>query len=123
MIDPALLYYSSGDPTPKNVAYSATPPVDGADAIVIYNVPAEVNYSHIEGFYGVPVVGMASVIITLSKQALFVQETISVDTTDSATFWADIQNWLFAENSFDIVINGISYEIEDPSNKTYVILS
>lgn len=121
MIKSALLYHRVIDPTPKVVAQMTTPS-NGADILAGY-AGAEKDYTIIEAGNGVPTVAPKSVTITLYKQALFVQETILVDTTDSATFWADIQNWLFAYNSFDIQIVGSNYEIQDPSNTTYVILS
>jgi len=124
MINPAILHSANIDPVVKFVGYLNTSvSTDPATAIAQY-ATAEKNASIIQTTFGVPIVPSPGLLIhiALINSLQVVKEQVSLDMTNATTFWVDIQNWLYAKNSFDIEFDSPSYKIKDPTNSTYVLL-
>lgn len=120
---PATLH--SVDLIPKYVMmYNNSTNISVAHVILEYNdTTGDTDIADIDTNYGIPVVGMTTVDITYANFDTYLRETINVDTTNSATFWEDIRNWLLLNNFFDISISAGKYLINDPDNYSYIILS
>lgn len=86
-------------------------------------IDGQFDYQIIEGDYGVPSAGNTDIIITYGNQDEFLSEIITVDTTTSNSFWADIKGWLQMNNFYDIELDGSQWLILDPTNRTYISLS
>lgn len=68
--------------------------------------------------------GILSVTVTYGDTFTsdYLEETINVDTTSSAIFWTDINNWLLLNNFYDITYDGglDKWLINSPSNSAYI---
>lgn len=72
--------------------------------------------------------GMVQVEVTICSKKKFVRNIINVDSTDDSSFWTDIRNYLYSENTFDFEVDtdiGPTFgwqKILDPKNNTLIIL-
>lgn len=102
---------------------------DGADVSSLPLLAGEydeiyTDVSTIETNWAIGAPGTGSVTITYGDTVTYdyLEETIAVDLTSSATFWADINNWLLANNFNDITYDGglDKYLINDIHNSSYI---
>ena len=132
MINPAILYFSGSAPDliTKYIFATSVDVNSGPELIVEYSgattgVTGTTNASVIEVDYFVGLIPTgATIVITYTRGSAFLKETIYVDITNSSTFWADINGWLYANNispiSFDSGLN--QWAITDITNLTYIHL-
>lgn len=91
-----------------------------AEALTAYNT-ATYSANSITSYYNTGTPGNTSVDVTLFTGSSYVREIISVDITNETTFWADIEGWLFMNNSYSLIA-GSKYRINNPLKDTYLLL-
>lgn len=90
------------------------------EALAAYNT-ATYSANAIASYYNTGTPQNTSVDVTLFTGSSYLREIINVDITNETTFWADIEGWLFMNNSYSI-IPGIKYRLDNPLKDTYLLL-
>lgn len=95
------------------------------DSIKFLYPESQTIVSEIESMCGVGTPGIFNIEIAYSNIMNTVAEEISIDTTNSSTFWNDIKNWLYLNNFYDITYNSSSdqYISDDIVYPTYIVFN
>ncbi len=91
------------------------------DAIGLY-YNSQKTTSSIETLFNVPTVGSASMDICYTNRTIFLRENININTTNTGSFWADINNWMYLNNYVDIIQSGSNYYINDNTNSSFLYI-
>lgn len=77
----------------------------------------EKDVGAIETIYHVGTPSILQIEICYVTQSFNFSETIFIDTTNSATFWGDILNWLYSINRYGITYNSTfdEYLLNEPN--------
>ena len=98
--------------TVKYLFYKSSVPANRGEIISNYLTGTFIA-GDIETVFAVGTPGIATISISYSTVAYpMTTETIHVDTTSSASFWADILGWLYANNLSDIRYNATEQKWE-----------
>lgn len=120
MIRPLILHVSNTSKIFTSVPTSSI--YTTFDEVLNLYSNASKTTSSIQTIFNVPTTGSASVDICYTSRTSFLRENILVDTTNTSSFWGDINNWMYLNNYVNIVGSGSNYYVDDNTNSSFLYI-